>query len=124
MSKRKHARVVAQQRVEYQHVRGQSDEMLWAGCLMDLSVQGCRIKGTAPFSCGSRVGLQLWLPDQAQPVNVEQAVVRWVKDDQFGVSFQAVPPDTLARLEHVFQLLHEAQFPNVKMIHVSASLLP
>jgi hypothetical protein len=59
--------------------------------LMNLSLQGCRIKGASPFSCGTRLRLQLWLPDQAQPVEVEQTVVRWIKDDQFGVSFLEVP---------------------------------
>lgn len=117
MSKRIHARVVVHRRVEYRHAGGQGH-----GMLIDLSLQGCRIKGASPFSCGTRLRLQLWLPDQAQPVNVELAVVRWIKDDQFGVSFLQVSPDARARLEHVFQLLHEAQQPEVKVISVSAFL--
>lgn len=117
MSKRIHARVVVHRRVEYRHARGQGD-----GVLVDLSLQGCRIKGAPPFSCGTRLRLQLWLPDQSQPVKVELAVVRWVKDDQFGVSFLEVPPDARARLEQVFQLLHEAQQPEAHVIPVSAFL--
>jgi PilZ domain len=79
--------------------------------LMDLSLQGCRIKGAPPFSCGTRLRLQLWLPDQFQPVKVEQAIVRWVKHDQCGVSFLEVQQEARRRLERVFQLLHEAQDP-------------
>ena len=52
---------------------------------------------------------------------VEQAVVRWVKDGQFGVSFLHVPPDVQARLAQVFQLLHEDQKPTVRMISFSPS---
>ena len=117
MSKRIHIRVVVHWRVEYRHARGRGD-----GMLMDLSLHGCRIKGAPPFSCGTRLRrLQLWLPDQAQPVKVEQAVVRWVKDDQFGVSFLEVPPEARACLEQVCKLLHEAQQPEKHVIHVPRS---
>ena len=111
MSKRIHARVVMQRRVEYRYAQGHGD-----GMLINLSLRGCRIKGASSFSCGTRLRLQLWLPDQAQPMEIEQAIVRWVKADQFGVSFLDVPPDTQARLAQVFQLLNEAQQPEEKMI--------
>jgi len=114
--KRKHPRVVVQRRVEYRHTQGQGE-----GMLMNLSLHGCGVKGAPPFSCGTRLRLRLWLPDQAHPVAVEQAVVRWVKDDRFGVSFLKVHPDAQARLEQVFQLLHEAQQPEVHVIPLSAS---
>jgi hypothetical protein len=84
----------------------------------------CRdVKSKAsPFSRGTRLRLQLGLPDQARPMAVEQAVVRWIKADQCGVSFLNVPPDTRARHAQVFQLLHEAQQPDVHRIFVSAFL--
>ena len=82
----------------------------------------CRAVGSKepPFSCGTRLRFQLWLPDQAQPVEVEQTVVRWIKDDQFGVSFLAVSPDARVRLEQVFELLHEAWLPEERVIPRSA----
>lgn len=79
--------------------------------LMDLSLHGCRIHGAPPFACGTRLRLQLWLPDQFRPVKVEQAIVRWVKHDQCGVSFLEVQPDARARLTLVFQVLYDAQQP-------------
>jgi hypothetical protein len=82
MSERIHARVAMHRRVEYRHAGENGD-----GLLMDLSLLGCRIKGVSPFSCGTRLRLKLWLPDDPQPVNIREAVVRWVKDDQFGVIF-------------------------------------
>jgi hypothetical protein len=48
-------------------------------------------------------------------VEIEQAIVRWVKADQFGVSFLDVHPNTQARLAQVFQLLND-QLPEEKMI--------
>lgn len=104
MPKRIRARVVVRRPVDYRYARWQGQ-----GMLLDLSQQGCRISATPPFPCGTRLRLQLWLPDQSEPVKIEQAVVRRVANDQFGVSFFEVPPDARARIEHVFRLLHEAQ---------------
>ena len=111
MSKRMHARVMVHRRVEYRYAQGQGE-----GMLLNLSLQGCRIKGAPPFPCGTRLRLQLWLPEQSQPAKVELAAVRWVKDDQFGVSFLNVSPDARARLKQVLQLLHEAKQPEAHVI--------
>ena len=95
MSKRIHSRVPVNRRVEFQHAQGQGE-----GMLLDLSLRGCRIKGVALGSCGMRLRLQLWLPDESQPVKVELGTVQWIQDDQFGVSFLKVLPDAQARLWH------------------------
>ena len=116
MSKRIHARVMVHRRVEYRHARGQGD-----GMLLDLSLRGCSIQGAPPFPCGTRLRLQFWLPDQSQPVKVELAAVRWVTDDQFGVSFLEVPPDDRARLGQGFQLLQKAQQPEAHVIQIPVS---
>jgi hypothetical protein len=109
-------RVKVHRRVEFQHAGGKGE-----GMLLDLSLQGCRIKGVFPGSSGIRVRLQLWLPDQAQPVKVERGTVRWVQDDQFGVSFLEVLPDAQARLAQVVQLLLDAQQPDALVIQIPAS---
>ena len=118
MSKRIHARVMVHRRVGYLHAGGQGE-----GMLLDLSLHGCRIKGVPPGSCGTRLRLQLWLPDQSEPVKVGLATVRWVKHEQFAVSFLEVSPDSQARLKQVFQLLHEAQQPEARVIQLPASTL-
>lgn len=65
---------------------------------------------------------ELWLPDQAHPVKIGLAAVRWVKHDQFGVSFLQVSPDARVRLAQVCQSLHEAQQqPEARVIQVSPS---
>jgi hypothetical protein len=113
MAKRLDARGMVHGRVEYQHAGGQGD-----GTLVDLTRQGCRIKGMPPLLCGTRLRLQLWLPDVAQPVKVDLAAVRWVQDDQFGVSFLEVSPDTRAYLDQVCQLVREPPQPKMKVISI------
>ena len=57
-------------------------------------------------------------------MEIEQAVVRWVKDNQVGVSFLQLPPEIRTRLERVFQLLNTAQQPRAKKIHIPAVFGP
>ncbi|MEP6957897.1 MAG: PilZ domain-containing protein [Nitrospirota bacterium] len=114
MSKRIQTRVLVQRRVEYRHAGGHGE-----GVLVDLAPQGCRINGVSPFSCGTRLRLQLWLPDRSEPIAVERAVVRWIKDDQFGVSFLEMSPDARMRLAVVCQLLHDAQDSAAQVIAVA-----
>lgn len=115
-----HVRVIVHRKVEYQHAQGKGE-----GMLVDLSLKGCRIKGVYTGSSGSRLRLQLWLPDQSQPVQVELAAVQWIKNNQFGVRFLTVSPDAQARLAQVFQLLHEAQQqPEARAIHIPAFAIP
>ena len=118
MAKRKGARVVVGWAVGYRHAGGQGQ-----GMLTDLSLQGCRIKGASGLSCGARLRLQLWLPDQAEPVMIERAVVRWIADDQFGVSFLELPSDVGARLTHLVQTVQKGQQAAAKVIPVAAALL-
>ncbi len=117
MAKRIRARSLVHGRVEYGHAGGQGD-----GRLLDLSLQGCRIKGAPPFRCGARLRLQLWLPNLAQPVTVDLAAVRWVQDDQFGISFLEISPHARACLEQVCRVVLEAEQPPVKVIAISAFL--
>ena len=81
-------------------------------------------RGTASSS-GTQLRLQLWLPDQPQPVKVELAAVQWIKNNQFGVSFLTMSPDAQARLAQVFQLFLEAQQqPEARAIHIPAFAIP
>lgn len=114
MAKRIGARVMVRRRVEYKYARGEGH-----GMLLDLSPEGCRIKGAPPFPAGTRLRLQLWLPGQSQPLKVELAAVRWVKRDEFGVRFITVSPDALARLTQACQLLHQGQQPEGREIQLS-----
>lgn len=117
MAKRIHARAMVHRRVAYRHARGQGE-----GMLLDLSLQGCRIKGVPSFPCGTRLRLQLWFPDQAQPANVDLAAVRWITGEEFGVRFLEVSQDVRGRIEQVVRLLSEAQQPAVKVIHIPGFL--
>jgi len=116
VAKRIRDRVAVHRPVEYRHAGGQGQ-----GMLMDLALQGCRIKGACGLSCGARLRLQIWLPDQAEPVTIERAVVRWATDEQFGVSFLELSSDAGSRLNQVFQFLQTGQQAAAPVIPVVAA---
>lgn len=104
MSTRKHPRVALRRPVQFRHAQGQGE-----GILLDLSLGGCRIEGAFTGTVGTRVRLQLSLPDRAEALMIDHAVVRWVRGNQWGLSFLEVPSAVQNRLRQVFQLLHQAQ---------------
>ena len=118
MAKRLRARGMMHGRVEYRHAGGRGD-----GTLVDLTLQGCRIKGAPPFRVGRVCDCSSGFPNLAQPVKVDLAAVRWVQDDQFGISFlRGIPtrsgvPGTGVSVSPVRQ-----QRPQVKVISISAFL--
>jgi hypothetical protein len=116
VAKRIRPRVAAHLPVEYRHAGGQGQ-----GMLLDFTLQGCRISGACPLSCGARLKLQIWLPNQAEPVTIERAVFRWATDDQFGVSFLELSADARARLLQAFQLLQKEQQAAAQVIPIVAA---
>lgn len=62
MSTRIRAHVVVDRRVDYRHAQGQSD-----GMLMDLSLQGCQIKGAPPSRVGRACGCNSGFPARRSP---------------------------------------------------------
>ena len=59
--------------------------------LLDLSLQGCRINGVSTGSCGRVCVGNSGFPTNRNP-KVKLAAVRWVKNDEFAVSFRSLPP--------------------------------
>jgi hypothetical protein len=54
---------------------------------------------------------------------IERAVVRWVTNDQFGVSFLELSSDAGTRLSQVFQILHKEQHAAAPVIPVAACFM-
>jgi hypothetical protein len=65
----------------------QTDNGAGEGTLFDLSATGCRMQSTIPLAPGSYLALHIEDPETESPVAVEVSVVRWHKDNQFGIEF-------------------------------------
>ena len=78
------------------------------GIVRDLSLNGFRIAGQSGLPRNTIVMVRLWLPDQEGSIDIDQAVVRWVKKREFGVQIITLSNEADLRLaNHVEQALHQ-----------------
>ena len=68
------------------------------GLLNNLSSGGCRIFTSTPVKPGTALELRIEISDSEPPLQVEQAIVRWARDGNFGVEFLNLAPEDWARL--------------------------
>lgn len=71
------------------------------GTIANLSVGGCSIASRITLPPQSVAGLQIQLPDSRWPLEVEQAVVRWVRGTTFGLELQTLSDPDTARLQQL-----------------------
>jgi PilZ domain-containing protein len=68
------------------------------GRVLDVSLPGCLIECDHSLRVGDYVRLRLFFPDQARPMNVPLAAVRWVDRARVGVEFIRSSKSDQARL--------------------------
>ena len=74
----------------------------------DISLNGLRIKSQARLLRNAIVMVRLWLPDQKDSIDIDQAVVRWVRGQEFGVQFVSLSNGADFRLAtHIEHLLQQ-----------------
>ena len=72
------------------------------GYLQDISHYGCRMESDTSLQPGTELELCFFYGSQeAVPIRVELATVRWAKGQEFGVKFLRLQSHEEARLRHV-----------------------
>ena len=69
------------------------------GVVYDLSVRGARVSTQAEIKPGDEVTLSLRLPKQIKPADITVAIVKWAKDQFFGLAFTELSPAARNRLQ-------------------------
>ena len=78
------------------------------GTVWNLSCTGWRLSGDLPMRPGETLSLTVTLPNE-QRIEVLEAVVRWLRHQEFGVEMVETSKHTEARLIHyVRRLVHES----------------
>ncbi len=72
---------------------------------LDLSRKGCRLESSFHASAGMRVDLLIYVPEEATPILVRNAVVRWTGARGIGIEFDSLAPSHQDRLNSVIQRL-------------------
>ena len=57
------------------------------GTMLDISLQGGRFAGTIPVEVGMRLALYVDFPQKTEQLIIEEAVVTWVNEHEFGAQF-------------------------------------
>lgn len=68
------------------------------GYTADVSSDGCRIESDMPVQMGMRLALLLTVSEDAPPIRIAAARVRWAQTYAFGVEFLRIPPADESRL--------------------------
>ena len=90
-------------------VRLSGDSMIGQGTLINLSGPGCAVETTLPVQPGDYLELHVMAPDQARPLTVGLAKVRWATEKKAGIEFIRVRRDEQSRLQRLIgQVLEES----------------
>lgn len=92
------------------------------GNIIDLSLRGCRVESQTEVRPGTSLEIRIETSEEEPPLNIQEAVVRWSRAQEFGLEFVIMVPEEWARLQHtVTQLdLHPYQKVSVDEPHEAA----
>ncbi len=80
-----------------------------AGTVSNLSVGGCKVDSKASVFIGMYLAVQVCLPGQEATLKVDQAVVRWAREQEFGLEFISMWPEAEERLHRFVSTLEAWQ---------------
>jgi len=86
-------------------IRYLRDGIAGEGIIKDLSLSGSYITGNAPVSVGMVLALQIFVPGDPEPLLIDRATVKWIKESEFGVDFDTPPPNVAERITKVISTL-------------------
>ena len=75
------------------------------GTVTDLSIGGCKVESDTTVLAGSYLELRIYAPGLDEPMRIEEALVIWLREREFGVKFVRIPPEEQKRLSQVVQEL-------------------
>jgi hypothetical protein len=77
------------------------------GRTLDLSTGGGMIETDLPVGVGTSIECRIYVPGLDWPLRIDEAQVRWVKGNTFGIQFTKIQPDEEIKLKQVIAGLDE-----------------
>lgn len=77
------------------------------GRTVDISAGGCKIESDMRVEQGATFECRLHIPGLDWPLRVDEAIVRWIGPNSFGLEFARVAPDELVKLTSVLTNLQQ-----------------
>ncbi len=83
------------------------------GIVSNLSTGGCKIGSSTHVDTGANLELRIYITGAPEfPMKVDQAVVRWAKEQEFGLEFISTWPEEQARLRRFVATLETSPSPS------------
>lgn len=82
------------------------DDFEGEATVLDLSTNGCQATSPTKVQAGMVFRLSLFLLDQQWPLRIDEALVRWVNGEHFGLEFTGIRP---AQRERVRSIIMKAK---------------
>jgi hypothetical protein len=77
------------------------------GRTLDVSAGGCKIESDMKVVQGAKLEFRLHVPGLDWPLRIDEATVRWVDGNTFGIGFTRITPEEFAKLKTVFSELEQ-----------------
>lgn len=71
------------------------------GRTLDISSGGCKIESDMKVAQGATFECRLHVPGLDWPLRIDEAMVRWIDGNTFGIAFTRIRPEELAKLNIV-----------------------
>jgi PilZ domain-containing protein len=102
MEKRQQPRFTSQFRSTLSDGQGEGQ-----GRTLDLSTGGCMIETDFPVIVGASLECRIYVPGLDWPLRIDEAQVRWVKANKFGIQFMKIQRDEEVKLKRVIASLNK-----------------
>ncbi|MEK9142315.1 MAG: PilZ domain-containing protein [Nitrospirota bacterium] len=77
------------------------------GRTLDISVGGCKIESDTNVMQGAKLECRLHIPGLDWPLRIDEATVRWVDGNTFGIAFSRISPEELTKLKTILSELEQ-----------------
>jgi hypothetical protein len=68
------------------------------GSVIDLSIRGCRIESPIGVQPGASLEVRIQVGEHEPPIQIQAAIVRWNRGQEFGLEFEVIAPTEWAHL--------------------------
>jgi len=75
------------------------------GRTLDISAGGCKIESDMTVELGGKFECRLHVPGLDWPLRIDEATIRWVEGNTFGISFTRISPAELDKLKTILNKL-------------------
>jgi len=114
MEKRKDPRFPVEWPLSFSHspISFRGIQINGSGKADNISAGGCKVESDTTVDTGTFLEMRIQILDEGSPVEIDLAVVRWSRNEAFGLEFINMRPEEQERLQQYVKALERVRGPN------------